>query len=96
MVISGISLSASFDDALRMTWFPVSFLAEVWDVGGQDKIRPLWRHYYQGTCDNDHAGAAMTIFHQLCRLFIAGEPCLSIRMVVAMVFNCQLNLLIAS
>jgi small GTP-binding protein len=20
----------------------------VWDVGGQDKIRPLWRHYYQG------------------------------------------------
>merc|ERR1712129_344508 len=21
----------------------------VWDVGGQDKIRPLWRHYYQGT-----------------------------------------------
>eukprot|EP00455_Lapot_gusevi_P011381 TRINITY_DN1523_c0_g3_i1.p1 TRINITY_DN1523_c0_g3~~TRINITY_DN1523_c0_g3_i1.p1 ORF type:complete len:195 (+),score=38.70 TRINITY_DN1523_c0_g3_i1:93-677(+) len=22
----------------------------MWDVGGQDKIRPLWRHYYQG-CD---------------------------------------------
>jgi len=21
----------------------------VWDVGGQDKIRPLWRHYFQGT-----------------------------------------------
>ncbi|KAF7732344.1 hypothetical protein EC973_005240 [Apophysomyces ossiformis] len=21
----------------------------VWDVGGQDKIRPLWRHYYQST-----------------------------------------------
>merc|ERR1711967_152360 len=21
----------------------------MWDVGGQDKIRPLWRHYYQGT-----------------------------------------------
>eukprot|EP00386_Alphamonas_edax_P002015 GDKI01006065.1.p2 GENE.GDKI01006065.1~~GDKI01006065.1.p2 ORF type:complete len:183 (-),score=74.99 GDKI01006065.1:415-963(-) len=21
----------------------------VWDVGGQDKIRQLWRHYYQGT-----------------------------------------------
>merc|ERR1712179_548677 len=21
----------------------------VWDVGGQDKIRPLWRYYYQGT-----------------------------------------------
>lgn len=23
----------------------------VWDVGGQDKIRPLWRHYYTG---NNH------------------------------------------
>merc|ERR1719408_739394 len=21
----------------------------VWDVGGQDKIHPLWRHYYQNT-----------------------------------------------
>merc|ERR1712150_301448 len=21
----------------------------VWDVGGQDKIRKLWRYYYQGT-----------------------------------------------
>ena len=21
----------------------------VWDVGGQDKIRPLWRHYYENT-----------------------------------------------
>ena len=21
----------------------------VWDVGGQDNIRPLWRHYYTGT-----------------------------------------------
>ncbi|CAB0036374.1 unnamed protein product [Trichogramma brassicae] len=23
----------------------------VWDVGGQDKIRPLWRHYFQNTQD---------------------------------------------
>jgi ADP-ribosylation factor protein 6 len=23
----------------------------VWDVGGQDKIRPLWRHYYSGMFD---------------------------------------------
>ena len=22
----------------------------VWDVGGQDKIRPLWRHYFTGMC----------------------------------------------
>lgn len=21
----------------------------VWDVGGQDKIRPLWRHYFNNT-----------------------------------------------
>lgn len=21
----------------------------VWDVAGQDKVRPLWRHYYQNT-----------------------------------------------
>lgn len=21
----------------------------VWDLGGQDKIRPLWKHYYDGT-----------------------------------------------
>eukprot|EP00731_Ephydatia_muelleri_P012052 Em0006g946a len=21
----------------------------VWDIGGQDKIRPLWRHYFTGT-----------------------------------------------
>lgn len=20
----------------------------MWDVGGQDKLRPLWRHYYEG------------------------------------------------
>ena len=24
-------------------------LLNLWDVGGQDKIRPLWRHYYTGT-----------------------------------------------
>ncbi len=28
----------------------------VWDVGGQDKIRPLWRHYYSGSspCPQAH------------------------------------------
>eukprot|EP01134_Creolimax_fragrantissima_P001317 CFRG1317T1 len=30
-----------------VTWKNVKF--NVWDVGGQDKIRPLWRHYYTGT-----------------------------------------------
>mmetsp|Transcript_10990 Transcript_10990/g.15288 ORF Transcript_10990/g.15288 Transcript_10990/m.15288 type:complete len:180 (-) Transcript_10990:303-842(-) len=22
---------------------------QVWDIGGQDKIRPLWQHYYENT-----------------------------------------------
>lgn len=26
----------------------------VWDVGGQDKIRPLWRHYFQNTQVSDN------------------------------------------
>ena len=26
--------------SLRMT---------IWDIGGQDKLRPLWRHYYENT-----------------------------------------------
>ena len=21
----------------------------MWDIGGQDRLRPLWRHYYEGT-----------------------------------------------
>jgi ADP-ribosylation factor protein 6 len=25
----------------------------VWDVGGQDKIRPLWRHYFSGMLGRD-------------------------------------------
>eukprot|EP01113_Clastostelium_recurvatum_P028642 TRINITY_DN3461_c0_g1_i1.p1 TRINITY_DN3461_c0_g1~~TRINITY_DN3461_c0_g1_i1.p1 ORF type:complete len:205 (+),score=36.62 TRINITY_DN3461_c0_g1_i1:1-615(+) len=31
----------------QVTYRRTSF--SVWDVGGQDKIRPLWRHYYQNT-----------------------------------------------
>ena len=41
----------------------------VWDVGGQDKIRPLWRHYFQNTQglifvvdSNDRWGALVTCF----------------------------------
>jgi small GTP-binding protein len=26
-----------------------SLSMNVWDVGGQDRIRKLWRHYYEGT-----------------------------------------------
>lgn len=28
----------------------------VWDVGGQDKIRPLWRHYFSGMLGRDNTG----------------------------------------
>lgn len=46
----------------------------VWDVGGQDKIRPLWRHYYQNTQglifvvdsnDRDRAGEAHDELHRM-------------------------------
>jgi small GTP-binding protein len=45
------------DNALisRLTGFNVETVEykniqfTVWDVGGQDKIRPLWRHYFQNT-----------------------------------------------
>ncbi|CAK8694190.1 ADP-ribosylation factor 6-like [Clavelina lepadiformis] len=46
----------------------------VWDVGGQDKIRPLWRHYYTGTqglifvidcADRDRIEEARTELHRI-------------------------------
>lgn len=46
----------------------------VWDVGGQDKIRPLWRHYYTGTQglifvvdsnDRDRIDEARTELHRI-------------------------------
>ena len=46
-------------DVMGVTFAPAGFNVEtveyknisftVWDVGGQDKIRPLWRHYFQNT-----------------------------------------------
>lgn len=44
------------------------------DVGGQDKIRPLWRHYYNGTqglifvvdcADRDRIDEARTELHRI-------------------------------
>lgn len=46
----------------------------VWDVGGQDKIRALWRHYYQNTQglifvvdsnDRDRVGEAHDELHRM-------------------------------
>lgn len=34
----------------------------VWDVGGQDKIRPLWRHYFQNT-QGEPGPAASLMMH---------------------------------
>ena len=30
----------------------------VWDVGGQDKIRPLWRHYFSGKIHHEREEVA--------------------------------------
>lgn len=37
----------------------------VWDVGGQDKIRPLWRHYYTGKLGiaSSYGNSMVTIWH---------------------------------
>ncbi|KAM4078292.1 hypothetical protein ACJW30_09G026600 [Castanea mollissima] len=46
----------------------------VWDIGGQDKIRPLWRHYFQNTQglifvvdsnDRDHVVEARDELHRM-------------------------------
>lgn len=41
-----LSLPAGFN-VETVEYKNISFT--VWDVGGQDKIRPLWRHYFQNT-----------------------------------------------
>ena len=33
----------------------------VWDVGGQDKIRPLWRHYFSGMLGRDGTVPGMSV-----------------------------------
>ena len=54
----------------------------VWDVGGQDKIRPLWRHYYQNTQglifvvdsndrDRIDAGTTRQVFQRLRMIALA-------------------------
>jgi small GTP-binding protein len=48
----------------------------VWDLGGQDKIRPLWRHYFEGaqgvifvvdSSDRTSFGTAKQEFHQIAQ-----------------------------
>ncbi|GAB2279620.1 Arf GTPase arf1 [Dionaea muscipula] len=57
----------------------------VWDVGGQDKIRPLWRHYFQSTQgvifvvdsnDRDRISEAKNELHRMlneARFFISPQ-----------------------
>ena len=45
-------LSSNMPSSFK-TW-PRNLSFTVWDVGGQDKIRPLWRHYYQGAWGGNH------------------------------------------
>ena len=40
----------------------------VWDVGGQDKIRPLWRHYFQNT-------QGMCRFFEMLRNILVSHSC---------------------
>lgn len=51
----------------------------VWDVGGQDRIRPLWRHYFQNTQglifvvdsnDRERIAEAEKELQNMVRLFI--------------------------
>ena len=48
----------------------------VWDVGGQSKIRPLWKNYYQGvqglifvidSCDRDRFEDSVDELHEMLR-----------------------------
>ncbi|KAM3752360.1 hypothetical protein ACB098_03G012300 [Castanea mollissima] len=46
----------------RLEYKNISFI--VWDVGGQDKIRPLWRHYFQKN-DRDRVVEARDELHRI-------------------------------
>lgn len=55
------SMSPSGFNVETVEYKNISFT--VWDVGGQDKIRPLWRHYFQNTqglCDSNWAPHLLT------------------------------------
>lgn len=45
----------------------------VWDVGGQTKIRPLWKHYFLNT------DAVICTFKFVCRLTHFGRCCGQLR-----------------
>ena len=60
----------------------------MWDVGGQDKIRPLWRHYYQNTqglifvVDSNDRDRVDNARDELHRMLNEDELCKSILLAV--------------
>jgi GTPase SAR1 family protein len=46
----------------------------MWDIGGQDKIRPLWRHYFVNTSglifvvDSNDRYLSFILLYSLCLL----------------------------
>jgi len=59
----------------------------MWDVGGQDKIRRLWRHYYEGSdaliyvvdsSDAERLGEAATELHKILQDDSVRRSCRSV------------------
>jgi len=57
----------------------------MWDIGGQSKIRPLWRHYYEGTDgvifvvdanDRDRIGTVCEELHSMLQAEELRDACL--------------------
>jgi len=85
------STARSLDPAQVVTTIPtIGFNVEtveyknisftVWDVGGQDKIRPLWRHYYQNT-QVDSTRLELDFDSSLCVLLCVASCILLVRVV---------------
>eukprot|EP00475_Leptophrys_vorax_P021573 TRINITY_DN29305_c0_g1_i1.p1 TRINITY_DN29305_c0_g1~~TRINITY_DN29305_c0_g1_i1.p1 ORF type:complete len:155 (-),score=39.76 TRINITY_DN29305_c0_g1_i1:84-548(-) len=60
---------------------------DVWDVGGQDRLRPLWRHYYRGAsgiiftidaADENRFNLAKTELHKLMQEIELQYACLCV------------------
>jgi small GTP-binding protein len=49
-IISNLMKNLKFLKGFQVETFSYKNISfNIWDVGGQEKIRPLWRHYYSGT-----------------------------------------------
>uniref|UniRef100_A0A8R7PWJ6 ADP-ribosylation factor n=1 Tax=Triticum urartu TaxID=4572 RepID=A0A8R7PWJ6_TRIUA len=70
----------------------------VWDVGGQDKIRPLWRHYFQNTqglifvVDSNDRERVVEARDELHRMLNEDELRDAVLLVLALQQHCQQGL----